>query len=218
MRRRDFIAGLGASVAPTAWLSAAPAQRRPMQVIGYVSTITPEADAGLLNAFRQALRRDRLCRVACVDPTSSSPLLGLAVTCPENRSVRSLLSVWASTRRGSSATPCRNRCDPTVIYHGDRLLCPLSAGGRGMHSDSGFGLLAGLSAGLAAKNWLARERCPSKRRTAARRQHHAVLTTSNMMAADCTKGEPQRYPSRAATFARTTISCAPNRKAMNRGR
>jgi len=28
----------------------------PMQVIGYVSTITPEADAGLLNAFRQALR------------------------------------------------------------------------------------------------------------------------------------------------------------------
>ena len=56
MKRREFIAGLGATVAPTAWSSAAPAQRRPMQVIGYVSTITPEADAGLLNAFRQALR------------------------------------------------------------------------------------------------------------------------------------------------------------------
>jgi putative ABC transport system substrate-binding protein len=56
MRRRDFIMGLGATAAPTAWSSAAPAQRRPMQVIGYVSTITPETDAGLLNAFRQALR------------------------------------------------------------------------------------------------------------------------------------------------------------------
>jgi putative tryptophan/tyrosine transport system substrate-binding protein len=56
MRRRDFIAGLGAAVAPTAWSSAAPAQRKPMQVIGYVSTITPDADATLLNAFRQALR------------------------------------------------------------------------------------------------------------------------------------------------------------------
>jgi putative ABC transport system substrate-binding protein len=56
MRRRVFIAGLGAAVAPTAWSSVAPAQPMPMQVIGYVSTITPEADAGLLNAFRQALR------------------------------------------------------------------------------------------------------------------------------------------------------------------
>jgi putative ABC transport system substrate-binding protein len=43
MKRRTFIAGLGGAAA---W----PA------VIGYVSTITPEADAGLLNAFRQALR------------------------------------------------------------------------------------------------------------------------------------------------------------------
>jgi putative tryptophan/tyrosine transport system substrate-binding protein len=56
MRRRDFIAGLGAAAAPTTWSSVAPAQRRPMQVIGYVSTITREADATLLNAFRQALR------------------------------------------------------------------------------------------------------------------------------------------------------------------
>jgi putative tryptophan/tyrosine transport system substrate-binding protein len=56
MRRRDFIAGLGAAAAPATWSSAVPAQRRPMLVIGYVSTLTPEADAGLLNAFRQALR------------------------------------------------------------------------------------------------------------------------------------------------------------------
>ena len=53
MRRRTFIAGLGSLAA---WPLAARAQQPVGTVIGYVSTITPEADAGLLNAFRQALR------------------------------------------------------------------------------------------------------------------------------------------------------------------
>jgi len=53
MNRREFIAGLGSAAA---WPAAARAQQPVGTVIGYVSTITPEADAGLLNAFRQALR------------------------------------------------------------------------------------------------------------------------------------------------------------------
>ena len=52
MRRREFIAGLGSAAAWPAMARAQPVGT----VIGYVSTITPEADAGLLNAFRQALR------------------------------------------------------------------------------------------------------------------------------------------------------------------
>jgi putative tryptophan/tyrosine transport system substrate-binding protein len=60
MRRRDFIAGLGAAAVPTAWSNAAPGQQRPMPVIGYLSTITPEADDTLLTAFRQALRETGL--------------------------------------------------------------------------------------------------------------------------------------------------------------
>ena len=53
IRRRDFIAGLGSAAT---WPVMARAQQPVGTVIGYVSTITPEADAGLLNAFRQALR------------------------------------------------------------------------------------------------------------------------------------------------------------------
>jgi putative ABC transport system substrate-binding protein len=56
MRRRDFIAGLGAATAPTAWSNAASAQQRPTHLIGYLSTITPDADDTLLKGFRQALR------------------------------------------------------------------------------------------------------------------------------------------------------------------
>ena len=53
MKRRTFIAGLGGAAA---WPVVAWAQQPAIPVIGYLSTITPEADAGLLNAFRQALR------------------------------------------------------------------------------------------------------------------------------------------------------------------
>ena len=53
MRRREFIVGLGSAAV---WPVVARAQQPVGTVIGYVSTITPEADAGLLNAFRQALR------------------------------------------------------------------------------------------------------------------------------------------------------------------
>ena len=53
MRRREFIAGIGSAAA---WPLAAGAQQPARPVIGYVSTITPEADATLLNAFRRALR------------------------------------------------------------------------------------------------------------------------------------------------------------------
>jgi hypothetical protein len=42
LRRRDFIAGLGGAAV---WPLAAVAQRRPMQAIGYISTVTPEADS-----------------------------------------------------------------------------------------------------------------------------------------------------------------------------
>ena len=151
MRRRDFIPGLGASVAPTAWLSAAPAQRRPMQVIGYVSTITPEADAGLLNAFRQALRRDRLCRVACVDLTSSSPLLGLAVTYPENRSVRSLLSVWASTAPWLVSRTLPESLRPDCDLSRRSIIVPAICGGHRDAQRQRLRVARGLSAGFAAR-------------------------------------------------------------------
>jgi putative ABC transport system substrate-binding protein len=54
IERRSFITLLGGAAA--AWPLAAGAQQRPMQVIGYLSSITPEADDTLLDAFRQALR------------------------------------------------------------------------------------------------------------------------------------------------------------------
>ena len=53
MKRRTFVVALGGAVA---WPAVAWAQQPAIPVIGYVSTITPEADAGLLNAFHQALR------------------------------------------------------------------------------------------------------------------------------------------------------------------
>ena len=53
MKRREFIAGLAGA---TAWPVLARAQQPALPVIGYVSTITPDADATLLNAFREALR------------------------------------------------------------------------------------------------------------------------------------------------------------------
>jgi hypothetical protein len=217
MRRRDFIPGLGASVAPTAWLSAAPAQRRPMQVIGYVSTITPEADAELLNAFRQALRRDRLCRVACVDPTSSSPLLGLAVTYPENRSVRSLLSVWASTAPWLVSRTLPESLRPDCDLSRRSIIVPAICGGHRDAQRQRLRVARRVIRRFRGKNWLARERCPSKRRTVARRQHHAVLRLQIRWRRTAQKGNRNAIH-HAPPFARTTISCAPNRKAMNRGR
>lgn len=51
MRRRDFIAGLGAA----AWPFVARAQQRTLPVIGYLSGGTERSDESYLVAFRQGL-------------------------------------------------------------------------------------------------------------------------------------------------------------------
>src|SRR6266436_8962486 len=56
MRRREFIAGLGAAASPAIWPLAAPAQQRPaMPVIGYLSARSSESDVAMLVAFRRGL-------------------------------------------------------------------------------------------------------------------------------------------------------------------
>jgi putative ABC transport system substrate-binding protein len=52
MRRREFIAGLGAAAA---WQRAARAQQAKTPVIGYLGTVSAEADAARLRAFLQGL-------------------------------------------------------------------------------------------------------------------------------------------------------------------
>src|SRR3954464_13290878 len=51
MRRREFIAGLGAA----AWPVAARAQRSTMPLVGFLSSRAPGADPQLLSAFRRGL-------------------------------------------------------------------------------------------------------------------------------------------------------------------
>ena len=51
LRRREFIAGLGA----TAWPLAGRGQQRAMPVIGYLSSRTAESDASLLVSLRRGL-------------------------------------------------------------------------------------------------------------------------------------------------------------------
>jgi hypothetical protein len=53
MRRREFIAGLGGSVA---WPLAARAQQRPTPVVGILGSTTPEGLRGGMAAFMQGLR------------------------------------------------------------------------------------------------------------------------------------------------------------------
>jgi putative ABC transport system substrate-binding protein len=56
MRRREFIAGLGAAASPAICPLAALAQQRPaMPVIGYLSARSSESDAAMLTAFRRGL-------------------------------------------------------------------------------------------------------------------------------------------------------------------
>jgi hypothetical protein len=45
----------------------------------------------------------------------------------------------ATSSRCSSATACRNRFDPTVIYHSDRLWCLLAPGARGCAATAASG-------------------------------------------------------------------------------
>jgi hypothetical protein len=54
MRRRQFIAFLGSSVA--GWGVAARAQQQAMPVIGYLNFATPEGFSGYLRALRQGLK------------------------------------------------------------------------------------------------------------------------------------------------------------------
>jgi hypothetical protein len=52
MRRREFIAGLGAA----AWPLAVRAQKAQIPMVGYIHPATPEATPRLVAAFRQGLR------------------------------------------------------------------------------------------------------------------------------------------------------------------
>src|SRR6266436_5740091 len=55
IRRREFIAGLGAAAAPILWPLAARAQQPGIPVIGFLDTSSPEANKEAVSAFRRAL-------------------------------------------------------------------------------------------------------------------------------------------------------------------
>jgi putative ABC transport system substrate-binding protein len=52
VKRRQFIAGLGSA---TAWPVVAHAQQAAMPVIGFVDTVSTDASAGRVTAFRKGL-------------------------------------------------------------------------------------------------------------------------------------------------------------------
>jgi hypothetical protein len=113
----------------------------------------------------------------------------------------------ATSSRCSSGTPCRNRSEPTVIYHSDRLWCLLAPGARGCAATAASGCSP--SYPKPPKSRLRGQRIRSRETSIESNEpppegnnHTRWSRTSLTMAAGCTKGGPARCPSRAATFAR----------------
>jgi hypothetical protein len=55
VKRREFIAGLGSTAA---WPVVAPAQQRPMPVVGFLNSLSPDFLEEQLRAFHLGLRDD----------------------------------------------------------------------------------------------------------------------------------------------------------------